>query len=160
MTAYTSAGSTLRVTATAPATFDSAGFGTIFPSTPAAGNPLVGEITDLGEFGREYALVTHNPLATRATQKYKGSFNSGSIQLALAYDKADLGQDIMRIAQTSDADYYFEIKDQQGNKTYFAGKVMMFKTQVGSVDQITTASATIEITATAAGLDFVVVEAV
>ena len=122
MTAYTSAGSTLRVTAVAPATFDAAGYGTIFPASPVAANPLVGEITDLGEFGREYALVTHQPLATRGTKKYKGSFNSGTIQISLANDKEDAGQDILRIAQNSDADYYFEIKDQKGNKSYFAGR--------------------------------------
>lgn len=160
MTAYTSAGTTLRVTAAAPATFDSAGFTTLFPATPAAANPVVGEITDLGEFGREYALVTHNPLASRATEKYKGSFNSGGIQIALAYDKADMGQDILRTALLGDANYYFEIKDQQGNKTYFGGKVMSFKEQIGSVDQITTGSVLVEITANSAGVDFVRVEAI
>ena len=37
---------------------------------------------------------------------------------------------------------------------------MMFKTQIGSVDQITTGSVTIEITTNDAGVDFVVVEAI
>lgn len=160
MTAYTSAGTTLRVTATAPTTFDAAGFGTAFPSTPTASNPVVGEITDLGEFGREYALVTHTPLSNRATKKYKGSFNAGGMQISLAYDKADAGQDILRTALLSDADYYFEVKDQQGNKTYFGAKVISFKEQVGSVDQIYTGTVMLEITANDLGVDFVRVEAI
>lgn len=56
MTVYTSAGSTLRVLAAAPATFDPTGYNALVMT-------LVGEITDLGEFGREYALVTFTRIA-------------------------------------------------------------------------------------------------
>ena len=71
MTVRTSAGTTLKVSASAPATFDKAGYSALTFTA-------VGEITDLGEFGREYALVTHNPVGTRGTQKFKGSFNEGT----------------------------------------------------------------------------------
>lgn len=160
MTAYTSAGTTLRISATIPTTFDATGFGAVFPNTPGMTSPLVGEVTDLGEYGREYAVVSHNPLASRGTQKYKGSFNAGGIQGSLAIDRADAGQAVMQGAVASDASYSFEIKDQQGNKEYFIGKVFSFKTQVGSVDQITSGSFMIEIDSNDEGLDFVFVEAV
>ena len=80
MTVRTSAGTTLRVTASAPATFNSAGYTTLFSTSPVPA--LVGEVTDLGEFGREYALVTHMPVGNRGTQKFKGSFNEGTNTLS------------------------------------------------------------------------------
>lgn len=155
MAAYTSAGSTLRVTATAPATFNSAGYTTIFPTTPAAGNPVIGEITDLGEFGREYALVTHNPVGNRSTQKFKGSFNEGTMNVSLALDTDDAGQIIMKTASTSDSDYYFEVKTQNGDRYWFPAKVMSWKVGVGGVDQITTATATLELTTSSGGVGIV-----
>jgi hypothetical protein len=141
----------------APATFDATGYAAIFPSPATAANPVVGEITDLGEFGREYALVTHNPLGTRGTQKFKGSFNEGQISLQLALDNDDAGQIKLREASNADADYYFAVTLQNGDKSYFAAKVMSFKTAVGSVDQITNATVTLEITTNNAGIGIVTV---
>lgn len=155
MAAYTSAGTTLRITASAPATFNAAGYGTLFPATPTATNPLVGEITNLGEFGREYNLITHNPIGTRSTVKAKGSFNEGSISLELALDQGDAGQMLLKTASQSDADYYFEVKDLRGNKAYFPAKVMSFKTNIGTVDQITTATVMLELTSAAGGVGIV-----
>lgn len=157
MAITTAAGSTLRVTATAPATFNSAGYGTIFPATPAAGNPVVGEITDMGEFGREYQLITHNPIDTRSTQKYKGSYNEGAINLQLALDQTNVGQTLMQTASQADADYYFEIKTPDGKKYYFPAKVMSFKINVGSVDSIISATCMLEITSSAGGVGVVTV---
>lgn len=155
MAAYTAAGSTLRITSTAPATFNAAGYATIFPATPAAANPLVGEVTQIGTFGREYALITHNPIGSRGTQKFKGSFNEGTLEVSLALDTKDTGQVLMKAAVGSDADYYFEVKTSNGDKYYFGGKVMMFKQGVDSVDSIVTASATIEISTTSTGVGVV-----
>jgi hypothetical protein len=134
----TSAGSTLGVSASLPATFDAAGYGALTPI-------LVGEITDLGEFGKEYALVTHNPLADRGTVKRKGSFNNGSIQLALALDNDDTGQAALQTAVDSDDSIALEITLQDGTIYYTTAQVMSFRIQVGSVDQITTASVMLEI---------------
>lgn len=94
----TSAGSTIAISAATPATFNSAGYGALSFSS-------IGEVTDLGEFGREFALVTHNPIATRGTQKRKGSFNEGSIDLKLGLDTDDAGQIIAKAASLSDNDY-------------------------------------------------------
>ena len=153
MTVRTSAGTTLRVTATAPATFDAAGYGTLFGASPAPA--LVGEITDLGEFGREFALVTHMPVGSRGTQKFKGSFNEGTMNLSLGLDTDDAGQIIMKTASLSDDDYYFQVTTQNGDKYFFAGKVMSWKVGVGGVDSITTATAALELTTNAAGVGIV-----
>lgn len=150
MTAMTSAGTVLGISASAPATFDETGFEALAPYT------LIGEITDIGgDIGRVYNLVTQNPLATRATRKFKGSFNSGSLQLSLAIDRSDAGQVIAKAALNSDADYSFNITLQDGSQLYFRGKVMSFPLNVGNVDAITTGTINIEITADDDGNDFV-----
>ena len=153
MTVRTSAGTTLRVTATAPATFNSAGYTTLFSTSPVPA--LVGEVTDLGEFGREYALVTHMPVGNRGTQKFKGSFNEGTITLSLGLDTDDAGQIIMKAASISDNDYSFMVTTQNGDKYFFRAQIMSWKVGVGSVDSITTATATLEITTNAAGVGIV-----
>lgn len=153
MTARTSAGTTLGISAGSPATFDATGFNALTHST-------IGEVTDIaGDIGRTYNVVTHNPLATRATQKKKGSFNSGSAQVSLAIDRADAGQIIAQAALDSDATYSFKITEQNGAIVYFQGIVVGFPVNYGGVDAITTATLTIEITANAAGLDFVKIAA-
>lgn len=148
MNARTSAGTTIAVTATAPTTFNSTGYDALTPT-------LIGEVTDLGEFGREYNLVTHNPLASRGTVKKKGSFNEGSITMQLALDTADAGQILLKTATTSDADYYFKITTQNGDIYYFAAQVMSFKVGVGGVDQITAATVTLELTTSSGGVGVV-----
>ncbi len=153
MTVRTSAGTTLRVTASAPATFNSAGYTTLFSTSPVPA--LVGEVTDLGEFGREYALVTHMPVGNRGTQKFKGSFNEGTITWSLGLDTDDAGQIIMKAASISDNDYSFMVTTQNGDKYFFRAQIMSWKVGVGSVDSITTATATLEITTNAAGVGIV-----
>ena len=148
MSVRTSAGTTLKVGASAPATFDAAGYAALTLTA-------VGEVTDLGEFGREYALVTHNPVGSRATVKKKGSYNSGTMTLSLGLDTDDAGQVLLKAASLSDADYSFCVTTQNGDKYYFQAQVMSFKVGVGSVDQITTASVTLELTANSAGVDIV-----
>jgi hypothetical protein len=153
MTVRTSAGTTLKVTASAPATFNSAGYTTLFTASPVPAT--VGEITDLGEFGREFALVTHNPVGTRGTQKFKGSFNEGTMTLSLGLDTDDAGQIIMKAASLSDNDYSFMVTTQNGDKYFFQAKVMSFKVAVGSVDSITTATCSLEISTNSAGVGIV-----
>lgn len=148
MTVRTSAGSTLKISASAPATFNAAGYSALVYTS-------VGEITDLGEFGREYTLVTHNPVGSRGTQKFKGSFNEGTMNLSLGLDTDDAGQVLMKAGSLSDTAYSFEVTTQNGDNYYFQAMVMSFKVGVGSVDSITTATCTLEITTSADGIGVV-----
>lgn len=152
MTVQTSAGATLRISATQPVTFDEAGYEALFDASPAPA--LVGEITDMGEFGREYALVTHNPVGDRGTVKFKGSYNAGTMSLALGLDNDDAGQVLMQTASVSDDDYSFAVELQDGTRYFFQGKVMSWRVGIGSVDSVTTATATLELTS-AGGVDVV-----
>lgn len=153
MTAMTSAGTTIAISAGNPASFNQAGF-------EALSFTDIGEVTSVdGDVGRVYNLVTHNPLATRATQKYKGSYNSGSLTLPIAIDRADAGQIIVQAALVSDNDYSFKLTLQDGAVFYFKGKVMSFPVNAGGVDSITSGTITVEITADDNGNDFVEVAA-
>ena len=140
--AFTSAGSTIGIADGLPTQFNDDGTDG-FPSLSYAD---IGEVTDLGEFGREYNLVTHQPLAERRTVKRKGSFNDGSITLQVARVPGDEGQAKAIVAMDEDEPRAFEIELQDGTKLYFAGVVMSYQTNVGGADQITSASIMIEIT--------------
>lgn len=126
--ARTSAGSTISIGA-APATYDAAGFNAVVVD-------VIGEITDAGEYGKVYNLVTHNPLATRGTKKFKGSYNNGSITLQFAQDELDAGQIAARAASDSDLSYTIKVTKQNGGIDYFTAQVMSFTTSIGSVDSI------------------------
>jgi hypothetical protein len=105
----------------------------------------VGEVTDLGEFGREYSLVTHNPLATRRTVKRKGSFNDGTVTMQMARAPADDGQDALLDALDDDASFAFKVELQDGTLLLFSAQIMSYTTNVGNSDQIVTASVSLEI---------------
>ena len=134
----TTAGSTLGISTTAPATYNDTGFGGLTFD-------LIADITEFGEFGRVYNLVTHNPIADRRTVKRKGSFNDGAITLQLGRDGTDLGQIAVDTASDSDDSAYFELTLQDGTILYFSAQVMGFTYNLGNVDSITAGAVTLEI---------------
>src|ERR1044072_8449295 len=148
MSVRTTAGTTFKVSAAHPATFTAAGYA-------ALAWTLVGEVTDLCDFGREYNLVTHNPIDNRGTVKKKGSFNEGSITLQLGLDTDDAGQIILKAASLSDTDYSILVTTQNGDKYYAQAHAMRFKVGVGNVDSITTATVTLELTTSSTGVGIV-----
>jgi hypothetical protein len=148
MTVRTTAGTTFKVSAATPATFNAAGYA-------ALAWTLVGEVTDLGEFGREYNLVTHNPIDTRGTQKKKGSFNEGQITLQLGLDTDDAGQILLKAGALSDNDYSVLVTTQNGDKYYAQAQVMSFKVGAGDVNKITAATVSLELTTSSAGVGIV-----
>lgn len=134
----TSAGTTLSVSPSAPATYD-------LPGLSALTYTLVGELSDLGAFGKKYNLVTFNPLGDRKTVKRKGSYNNGTLALKLGSSPTDAGQIVMEAGADSDNSYSFLVTTQSGSKYYFSGQIMGWMLEVGSVDQIMGASADLEI---------------
>lgn len=148
MTVETTAGTTISVCAAAPATFDAAGYAAL-PWT------AVGEVTDLGNFGRVYALVTHQPIATRGTKKIKGSFNEGTIALNYGYDDDDAGQEIMEAGVNDDDPYSIRIVSQSGKIFYMQVLVMSAPTSFGTVDNVVSVAAQLEITTSDSGVGIV-----
>lgn len=145
MSIGTVAGTTLGVVSTAPATFDAAGYGALTFVN-------IGNISDGGEHGRVYAEVTFNPIDTRGTRKYKGSFNEGNKTLQLAYDQADAGMVVLKTALLDDADYSFEVAYPDGTFNYFQAKVMSLSKSANSVDDMRMATVELSITTNDAGI--------
>ena len=148
MTVRTTATTTLKISAGVPATFDSAGYAALTYTS-------VGEVTNFGEFGREFDLVTHNPVASRGTQKLKGAFNEGAIALQIGLDTDDAGQILMKAASLSDSLYAFLITTANGDKYYFQGLTMGFKVGLNDVNSVSSATANIEITTSSTGVGIV-----
>lgn len=134
----TTAGTVIGISAGVPATCDAAGFAALTYTA-------IGEITDFGEFGRVYAVVTHVAVAGRSTTKRKGSYNEGTADLQLALDRSDAGQIIARQALASDASYAFRLIHQDGTIDYLSGQVVSFTTNVGGPDQILSGALSVEL---------------
>lgn len=141
MTAQTSQGVVLAISKSTPATTDAAGFAALTYTT-------VGELTDIPEYGAETTVVTHDPLASGTTQKYKGQTNNGSSALSGALDADDAGQAIM-ISGAEGANklltHSVKITLPDGAIHYYFGKIFSFKTSVGSANAIISFSSTFEI---------------
>ncbi|MEI4473577.1 hypothetical protein [Frigidibacter sp. MR17.24] len=132
------AGASIAISLTAPATFDAAGFTALTPN-------IVGEVTNIGEFGKEFALVTHMPLAERGTGKRKGSYNNGTLSPTMALDPDDAGQQDMATALEMDEPVFFQITLQDGTVYWCGGLVMTYRPNVAGVDDVVTATCTVEL---------------
>lgn len=148
MAIQSAAGASIGISASAPATYNVAGYEALTYTT-------IGEVTDLGEFGREYNLITHNPIDTRATKKLKGSYNEGQISMTVGLDTADAGQTLCATAASSDSNYSFKVTLQNGAIYYFPAQVMSFKRSIGSVDNVVSATIALEITSSSGGVGVV-----
>lgn len=149
----TVAGTQISISAATPATFNEAGY------TAVTGWGLIGEITDGGNHGRTYNEVTHTPLGSRGTQKFKGSSNEGTKTLQMAVDTADPGQIILKQALDSDADFSFKVEYQGGDIDYFQAKVLSFQVATAGVDTIRSATVQLSITTAKDGTGIVEVPA-
>lgn len=138
MAKQTAAGTRLFISATAPATADETGYAALTYTE-------VGEITDFGAQGPVFAEITTTPVGDAIVTKFKGSRNNGSQNLTLDLDDEDAGQIVMDAALESYDDYYFKLQFQNGAIRYFPAKVMSFEVQIGSADNMVTASTTLGI---------------
>jgi hypothetical protein len=120
------AGSTLKLSAGVPATFDASGYNALSFTS-------IGDVLDIGEFGAEWAIDNKNPLAIRGTIKKKTSRDPGGFSAALALDTDDAGQIIMKAARDSDSLYSVLITTPEGDKYYCQVLVTTFK--VGAMSQ-------------------------
>lgn len=136
--AFTSAGTKLLISAGIAATYNKTGF-------EALTFTEIGEVSEMGEFGRQYNLVTFNTLGDRRTVKRKGSYNDGTIACQMARVPDDAGQTILTTAVNSDASYSIKIELQDGTIFYTTAQIMSYTTNIGNVDQITSATVNMEI---------------
>lgn len=71
----------------------------------------IGEVTAISEFGRVYNTVKYSPLGSRGVQKFKGSYDDGTVTVSMGKDLSDAGQAAALVARDSDFDYNFKVVD-------------------------------------------------
>lgn len=138
---FTSTGTVYAVSAAEPATYDEAGFAALTYTD-------VGEVTDLGEYGPQFEVVSHLALERRSEVKRKGSVNYGSSAIALGRDPSDAGQAlIIEGVDGANVDivYSHKVVLQDGTTQYFTGQLYSYTTNVGASNQIVAAAVTLEI---------------
>ena len=134
----------------------------LFIGTKAA-DPLTDDYVEIGEivnwpaYGRNYELVTHNPINNRKTFKLKGSFNDGSVELTVGRVPSDPGQARLIAAlddvSRTQGDYNFkaEVADDAGGSDdtpttqYFVAGVFSYTTIFDQVNAVTNAAVRLEI---------------
>lgn len=150
MTFTTSAGTTIGLSAAAPATWDAAGYGALTYTT-------IGEVDDLGEIpDRIYELVTLQPIASRALKKAKGGYQLGSQTVTFAIDPADAGQTLLNTAVNSDNAYSIKIAHPSLGTIYARALVMGGPKTYGDVNSASKRSVTLEYTGATNTVDGVV----
>lgn len=132
MSFETVAGSTLACSVAVPATYDEAGYGA---SSMTYTN--IGEITDLGSgYGRTYNTVSHAPIDTAQVTQKKGGYTLAPIDVTVAWDQADAGQDLLRTAANDNSILTFKLTKQGGDIRYFTAQVSKFIENYGTVDNV------------------------
>jgi hypothetical protein len=136
--AFSSAGSTISISAGVPATYNAAGFAAL-TYTP------IKEVTDIGALGKSVAMVTHVPVDSAVTYKVKTIANSGQLALKGARVATDPGQTILLAAVDSFAPYAVKIVLQNGTIMYAQALVLDYVTTVGNAGVITSFDSKIEL---------------
>jgi len=114
----------------------------------------IGDVTNLGEFGRVYQKIEHKPVAERGTQKFKGGYDDGALNLDMARVPGDTGQAALIAARDSDLAYNFkvELNDRPVTSSAalpttfkFKAKVMSYTANPGQRDNLVGAKVVVEI---------------
>ena len=139
MPSSTSAGSTLGISAAAPATQTVAGYA-------ALTHTEIGGIEKLGTIGATFGKTEFQPLKG-PKQKHKGAPDNGALQPTLAHDAADAGQNLLRTAADDKTSklYSFVVSYPTGEKRYFQGRVFGYPETVDGAESLLMANPTIEI---------------
>lgn len=132
--ARTSAGTTLAISAAPSQILNGSSY--LLTDFTALTFTTIGELIDLGSFGKKYNLVSYNPLGDRKTVKRKGSYNNGTLALKMAAAPTNAGQIILKTAANDDNSYCFRVVTQSGSTYYFTGQVMDSTLDIASVDTI------------------------
>lgn len=114
----------------------------------------VGLITQFGEYGRVFDPVTFQAIYDGRTYKLKGGYNDGQMSITVGQDLSDTGQDLLfDAAQATTQDnwgFRIEFNDPPSSvggptTVFFRGLPMSFRTTLGAVNSVLSATAMMEI---------------
>ena len=136
----TSAGTTISLSASQPATYDQSGY-------EALTWTVIGGVTDLGQIpAKTFSVVTVQFVASRGTNKAKGGFDLGSQTITVAVDDSNAGQTMVDAATESDAAYSVKIDHPTEGTMYRQALVMGGPISYGDVNTPSTQAFTLEYT--------------
>lgn len=142
-------GSAVRTSAGTTISISNAAVASNFANDAAAFGGLawtaIGEVSDIGSFGKKYNLATFTGLGDRKVVKRKASYNNGTMSVKMGSAPLEPGQVKLTSAAGSDSSFGFKVVTQSGSIYYFTAQVMSFVLEIGSVDQIMGATAELEI---------------
>lgn len=138
--ATTNAGSFLSVSLTAPSTVDLAGYTTLYPTMNR-----VGKVTTMGEYDRVYEIIKRQYLDQRRDEKYKSSYDAGSMALSFDINPDDLGQEDLRTQRDVDANAFCAITHQDGTVDFFEALVTGASKVVSTSNDMYSSNCTLEI---------------
>lgn len=134
----TGAGATIGLTATAPGSYNQAGY-------EALSFTDVGKVTNFGQVpSRVYEIVKVMYLAGEGTDKAKGGYDLGSQQITVALDPDDAGQALLATATNSKATYSVKLDHPVLGTIYARALVMGGPKEYGDNNTAATQQLTLE----------------
>jgi len=125
------AGAVIGISATLPATYDSAGYDvSSIVFTP------IGQVENYGNHGVVAAITEFTPVDTAVVAKVKGSKNYGTMSLSIGHMPGDAGQAILKAASESTAHYSIEIRYPDTSFHYLDVLVSKFEYVDGAVNDV------------------------
>jgi len=123
----TTTGTTVGMSATLPTTYDSDAI-TGYPSLTFTD---LGEVIDVGELAKAFAVINHQTVTRAYPQKLKDTYDIANITLTLGRVSTDAGQVLLQTALAASASYSFEIVLPSGDTGNFTAKVI--KAGIGAI---------------------------
>lgn len=140
MSVYTSSGTTLAISAAAPATYNEAGY-------EALSWTAIGEVGDLGDIpSKVYEIVSWRNIASRGTTKAKGPFDIPDQVIMVGVDPDDTGQALLTTASDSDSTYSVRISSSTLGDFYGRALVMGGTINFGDGSAVATRQVTLAYT--------------
>lgn len=136
----TMVGATLALSASLPATYDSAGY-----EASAMVYTLLGEVDNFGNHGTTAKIAEYTPVATGVVGKAKGSKNYGNITVGMGSVPSNAGQTLLEAAVESSAHYSAKMTYPDGEIHYMDVLVSKKEYQDGAADGLSKISAVLEI---------------
>ncbi len=139
MTSSTSAGTTIAISAAAPATLDATGYAALTYT-------VIGGVESIPAIGPATTVNSFQPL-NGPQEKHKGPTNYGSLALPIAHDKADAGQTLLRTAAdpANNALYSIKVVFANGDVVYCQVRAFGYTYTPGSATNVLMANSTLEI---------------
>lgn len=140
MAVFTSAGTVLAISATAPATYDETGYEALTWTS-------IGEVGDLGDIPLAvHEMVTWRNIANRGPSKAKGVYDFPDQTITLGYDPDDAGQALLDTAIDSDATYSIKVSSPTLGDHYRRGLITGGPISLGDGTGVATRQITISTT--------------